>query len=305
MKRVLVTGISGFIGSHVVEPLLARGFEVHGVSSSARTAPAGAALHRADLLAPGVAEELIAQVRPTHLLHLAWVSNPGRAMMSLENVRWVATSLELFRAFVEVGGRRAVLAGSCAEYDWSFADLHEVTTPLRPSSIYGAAKNALREVVEAVSRQSGTSTAWARLFFLFGPHEPPGRLVSELAAGLVAGRVTPTTEGRQERDFLHIVDAGNALAQLLDGTVSGVINVASGQCVPVRRVIDTLGHLSGRPDLIAIGARPTAPGEPMRLAADVGRLRQEVGFTPRYPLDEGLAATLQWWRAEGRNGVPH
>src|SRR5262245_54511607 len=83
-------------------------------------------------------------------------------------------------------------------------------------------------------RRSGVSPAWARLFFLFGPHEPPGRLVSELAAGLVAGRVTSTSEGRQERDFLHVADAGNALAQLLDGTVTGAVNVASGECVPVR-----------------------------------------------------------------------
>lgn len=301
MKRVLVTGISGFIGCHAIEPLLARGFEVHGVATGSRPAPPSVTLHTVDLLAPGAAEALVKKVEPTHLLHLAWVNNPGRAMMSLDNVRWVATSLELFRAFVEAGGRRAVLVGSCAEYDWKFAELHETTTPLRPGSIYGAAKNALREVVEAVSRQTGVSTAWARLFFLFGPHEPAGRLVSEIASGLVAGRVINTTEGRQERDFLHVADAASALVQLLDGSVTGVINVASGQCVPVRQVIDTLGKLSGRPDLLAIGARPTSPDEPMRLAANVSRLHREVGFAPRYPLDEGLAATLQWWRGETRS----
>lgn len=300
MKRVLLTGVSGFIGRHAVEPLLARGFEVHGVASAPHRLPDSVTLHTVDLLAPGAAERLVAQVKPTHLLHLAWVSNPGRAMMSLDNVRWVASSLELYRSFVEAGGRRAVLVGSCAEYDWTHPELHETQTPLRPRTVYGAAKNALREVVEAVARQADVSTAWARLFFLFGPHEPPGRLVSEIASGLVAGRVTSTTEGRQERDFLHVADAADALARLLDGTVTGSVNVASGQCVPVRRVIDTLGRLSGRPDLLAVGARPTSPDEPMRLAADVSRLRQEVDFTARYPLDEGLAATLQWWRSESR-----
>jgi nucleoside-diphosphate-sugar epimerase len=296
MKRVLVTGISGFVGLHIVEPLLVRGFEVHGVSSTPRALSDAVTLHNVDLLAPGAAEKLVTLIEPTHFLHLAWVSNPGRAMMSLDNVRWVATSLELFRSFVEAGGRRAVLVGSCAEYDWGHSELHETQTPLRPRSVYGAAKNALREVVEAVARQTDVSTAWARLFFLFGPHEPPGRLVSEIASGLVAGTMTKTTEGRQERDFLHVADAADALARLLDSTVSGSINVASGACVPVRRVIDVLGQLSGRPDLLAVGARPTSPDEPMRLAADIGRLRQEVGFVPRYPLDEGLAATLQWWR---------
>src|SRR5689334_18928361 len=187
MKRVLVTGINGFIGRHVVEPLLARGYDVHGVTSGRRAGLPGVEMHSLDLLAPGAAEQVVAQIKPSHLLHLAWLNNPGRAMMSTDNVRWVATSLELFRAFVEAGGRRSVTAGSCAEYDWSFPELHETRTPLRPHSVYGVAKNALREVVEAVGRQTGVSTAWARLFFLFGPHEPPGRLVSEIASGLVQG----------------------------------------------------------------------------------------------------------------------
>jgi nucleoside-diphosphate-sugar epimerase len=302
MKRVLVTGVGGFIGRHVIEPLAARGYEVHGVVSAPRELPGPMTAHVADLLAPGCAERLVREIAPTHLLHLAWVSNPGRAMMSLDNVRWIATSLDLYRSFVEAGGRRAVLIGSCAEYDWSHTELREDDTPLRPRSIYGVAKNAVREVVEALARQTNVSTAWARLFFLFGPHEPPGRLVSEVAAGLVAGRATTTTEGRQERDFLHVVDAAEALARLLDGPVTGAVNVASGQCVPVRQLIDALGTLSGRPDLLAIGGRPTSPEEPSRLAADIGRLRDEVGFVPRYPLDEGLADTLQWWRGQASGG---
>jgi len=301
MKRVLVTGISGFIGRHVVAPLLARGYRVHGAATRALDLHPEITLHATDLLAPGAAEMIIAEIEPTHLLHLAWVSNPGRALMSLDNLRWAAASLELYRAFAQHGGRRAVLAGSCAEYDWTCTHLHETDTPARPRTIYGVAKNAVRELVAAVGPQAGVSTAWARLFFLYGPHEPPGRLVSDIAAGLAAGRVTDTTAGRQERDFLHVADAAEALVRLLDGEVTGTVNIASGECVPVRRVADILAELSGRPDLVAIGARPTPPGEPPRLAADVTRLRQEVGFSPRHSLTEGLRATLNWWRGQARD----
>jgi nucleoside-diphosphate-sugar epimerase len=305
MKRVLVTGVGGFIGRHVVEPLLARGYAVHGVTGGTRSALGSATLHSADLLLHGSVDKLIADVKPTHLLHLAWVSNPGRAMMSLDNVRWIASSLDLFRSFVEHGGQRAVMIGSCAEYDWSYPELREDETPLRPRSIYGVAKNAVREVVEAVGQHHNVSTVWARLFFLYGPHEPPGRLVSEIASGLAAGRVTTTTAGRQERDFLHVADAAEALARILDGPVTGTLNVASGQCIPVRGVIDALGRLSGRPDLLDIGGRPSAPDDPPRLAANIGRLREEVGFVPRYRLEEGLADTLQWWRDEARSRPQH
>src|SRR5262249_55433975 len=148
--------------------------------------------------------------------------------------------------FVAHGGQRAVFAGSCAEYDWSFPQLQEADTPLQPRTIYGAAKNALREAIDATG--ADVSTVWARVFFLYGPHEPPGRLVSEIATGLLRGQRTATTDGRQQRDFLHVADVAEALVRLLDGSVTGAVNVASGQCAPVRNIIDTLGRLSGRQD---------------------------------------------------------
>jgi nucleoside-diphosphate-sugar epimerase len=300
MKRVLVTGISGFIGHHVIAPLKTRGFEIHG-SSRAGVSQSGKTTHAIDLLASNAPAELIARVKPTYLLHLAWVSNPGRAMMSQENDAWADASIELFRAFVRTGGRRAVFAGSSAEYDWNHELLRESETPLKPRTAYGVAKNRVGQGVEAEAARSGVGTAWARVFFLYGPHEPPGRLVSEVAAGLVAGRRVETTEGSQERDFLHVAEAAEALVGLLDSNVTGPINIASGECVPVRQVVETLGRISGRADLLAIGERPVPPDEPKRLAADVSRLKEELGFAPRYGLEDGLAATLQWWREQAQN----
>jgi nucleoside-diphosphate-sugar epimerase len=300
MKRVLVTGISGFVGHHVIEPLRSRGFEIHSASRSA-VSQSVVVGHAADLLVPGTPSRLIEAIKPTHLLHLAWVSNPGRAMMSPENDVWAKASLELFRAFAKAGGKRAVFAGSSAEYDWDYELLREGETPLRPRTAYGTAKSAVCETIEAESERAGVSAAWARIFFLYGPHEPPGRLVSDVAAGLIAGTAIKTTEGRQERDFLHVADAAEALVMLVDNKVTGAINIASGECVPVRRVVETLGRLSGRAELLQIGARPGSTDEPARLAADVSRLKNEVGFNPRYDLQDGLAATLQWWRDKAQD----
>ena len=127
-KRVLVTGAGGFIGRWSIEPLRAAGYEVHAVFSnkvrSPRVDPAAAAAvptraHRADLLEPQAIDSLIEAIRPTHLLHFAWIATPGLYWNSAENYRWLAASHHLLRSFHAGGGVRAVMAGSCAEYDWS------------------------------------------------------------------------------------------------------------------------------------------------------------------------------------------
>src|SRR3954452_23524389 len=137
--RVLVTGATGFIGHHLPELLSSRGFEVATVSRAGGV----------DLLEPGAPERVVAEVQPTHLLHLAWYAEPGKYWTSPENVRWVEASLALLRAFAAGGGRRAVLAGTCAEYDWAHGFCSEGVTPLAPWTLYGPSKHALREMAES------------------------------------------------------------------------------------------------------------------------------------------------------------
>ncbi len=300
VKRVLVTGLCGFVGRNVVAPLLDRKFEVHGTTSRAGQSPVAGVehLHEIDLLAGDAASALISKVAPTHLLHLAWAPSGLRMRDPAENQAWARASISLFETFGCAGGRRAVFAGSCAEYDWSHEVLNEATTPSKPATVYGAAKNAVREAIAARPGALEKGSAWARLFFLYGPYEPRGRLVSDICIGLIENRPVELSEGRQERDYLHVADAAEALAALLDGDAEGVINIASGKSVAVRDVARLLGERAGRPDLLAFGRRPLAPGEPPRLVADVGRLNRDLGFFPKYRLEAGLAQTLDWWRNE-------
>lgn len=298
MKRIIVTGGTGFIGRQALPALVGRGFEVH-VLSRRDGRPAVAAQvthHPVDLLDATSIGTIVAAIKPTHLLHLAWDVEPGKYWTSLNNLAWVGASLALFRAFHDAGGGRTVFAGTCAEYDWSHALLSEAETPLRPRTLYGYAKNALREVIDAAGAASGVSTAWGRIFFLYGPGEPRGRLVSDAFHALLAGRAIETTHGRQERDFMHVADVGAAFAALADSEVTGAINIASGHCLPVRDILAIIGRLTGRPELIALGARVANPDDPPRLAADVTRLRQELRLTPQHSLEEGLSDTLEWWK---------
>jgi len=298
MNRVLVTGASGFVGRHVLEPLRARDFDVHAVSL--RAAPhthAGVTWHRADLCDAEAVGILMTHVRPTTLLHFAWSVVPGGVAPAAEHVRWVQATLELLRAFERKGGRRAVLAGSCAEYDWEYGYCVEDLTPLVPRSFYGVAKNAVRQLAEAYATQQALSLAWARIFFVYGPHEPLPRLVPSIVSALVNGQPAPCTHGDQFRDYLHVEDVAEACVTVLASELRGPVNVSSGVPVRVRDIAEHVARRVGRPDLLRLGARATPPGDPPLLVGDPRRLIRETGWKARYPLDAGLDHTLDWWAA--------
>jgi len=299
--RVLVTGASGFIGRHALEPLVQLGFEVHAVTSRAEApshAPPGVTWHQADLLDHGAHGALLDAVAPSHLLHLAWYAEHGRFWTSTENLRWSAATIRLVQAFAEGGGRRAVLAGSCAEYRWGEpGPCVEYATPLEPATLYGTAKNATRALLEAAAGELGMELAWGRVFFLYGPDEAPGRLVAAVARALVAGERARTGDGTQVRDFMHVADVAGAFAALLDSPVAGAVNIGSGEARPLRDVIEAIGAATGRGDLLDIGALAPRAGDPAQLVADIARLRDEVGFVSAIGLREGIEQTVAWWRA--------
>jgi len=325
VKRILVTGANGFVGRHTLDPLRTLGFEVHGaVAPGEALGVDGVFEHGVDLLDLHQVGRLCSEVAPSHLLHLAWCTEHGKYWEAPENLDWVAASLTLARAFHEHGGRRLVMAGSCAEYDWAAAacrpqetelpphgaeetleisTLDERVAPCNPSSLYGISKHALHNLVSAFCSRVGISGAWARIFFVYGPNEDPRRLVASVIRSLLSGEPAECTHGEQVRDFLHVADAGSALAALVDSGVEGPINVASGSAVRLREVVHVLGRHLGRSDLIHLGARPAPPNDPAILAADTRRLNDEVGWEPAIDLETGLEATVAWWRSRLNGGA--
>ncbi|MBT5107646.1 MAG: NAD-dependent epimerase/dehydratase family protein [Rhodospirillaceae bacterium] len=299
MKRVLVTGASGFIGRHALPELVNRGFEVHAVSRSpGANQPQNVHWRRCDILDDAAQAHLIQDVRPSHLLHFAWCATPGVFWTAPENLDWVAASLRLYRRFLEQGGERMVFAGTCAEYDWSQDILSETKTPLAPSTLYGTAKNSLRSLIESASEQTNASWAWGRIFFLYGPHEDPARLAPSVIANLLNGREANCSHGRQIRDFMHVEDVARAFVSILESDFSGAVNIASGNPVAIRDVVNQIARKIGRPDLVKLGAIPTASNDPPRLLASNDILSDTIGFQPKYDLDTGLNETIDWWRLD-------
>jgi nucleoside-diphosphate-sugar epimerase len=295
VSRVLLTGASGFVGRHALDALLDAGHEVHAVARRPGPPRDGVTWHAVDLL-DGGAERLVADVEPELLVHLAWDAEHGKFWSSPDNLRWVEASLGLLRAFAGVGGRRAVFAGTCAEYDWS-AELLDEDAPLRPATLYGAAKHGLHVIAEPFCAQNGIELAWGRLFFLYGPDEDPRRFVPSIVLALLRGEPARMTSGTQRRDFLHAADAGGAFAALADSDVVGAVNVATGTAPALRELAAQIAQRIDGAEL-QLGALAMPSGDPELLVTSARRLREEVGWTPRIGLDEGLDEVVGWWRAQ-------
>lgn len=280
--KILVTGSSGFVGRHVVGPLASSGYQV-------------LELRGVDLLADGEPRRVIEHYKPDLLLHLAWYAKPGKFWDSAENWKWVESSIKLFKEFGRAGGTKALSVGTCAEYDWSNEVLNESFTDCRPATIYGQAKNQLHQELQVLSQQCSIPLTWARLFWLYGPWEPEGKLVSSLFRNLMLGNSVSLKNGSQRRDFMHVSDVGRALAHVVRSDFEGAINIGSGSAVSIKDIAVRIGNLTGRKDLVELGESAADTNSPISLFAEVSSLNS-LSFRPEFDLDGGLQNTHLWWK---------
>ncbi len=293
MKRVLVTGPSGFIGTHCLRRLAKEDCEIHAVNRSGRGEPAAhVTWHAADLREAAQIPPLIAKIQPTHLLHGAWIATPQLYGHSPENVTWLQSTIALAAAFGAHGGARFVGIGSSAEYDPGEQPCVEGTTPIRPATIYGKCKAASWLAVQAAAQQHGFAPAWGRLFLPYGPGDPAARLIPSVLAALRAGQPVQTTHGKQQRDFIYAPDAADLLVRLLLSEEAGAFNIGTGQATTVRAVIEYLASRCGKPDLPQFDAIALPPGEPALLVADMSKACDRLSWSPQTELHQGLNCVL-------------
>lgn len=298
-RRVLLTGATGFIGYHCIEPLRRRGFEITATyNKSAPKKIDGVRWLQADLLEPGAPESLVQEAMASHLLHMAWYVEPGKLITHPENLAWCCASIELLRRFHARGGTRCVIGGSCYEYDWRYGYCNEQLTPRQPDTLYGAAKLGLAEILLGYCASAGLSGGWGRMFFLYGPRENPRRLVPAIIQALLKGEAALSSHGQQIRDYAHVQDVADGMVALLDSEAQGAYNIATGRAATIVSIVETLGELTGRADLLRIGAIPARANDMPMVVADVGAAKRDFGWRAAISLRDGLDDTVRWWQAE-------
>lgn len=300
MKKVLVTGASGFIGNACIDALAESGqYEIHAISLRKHDhVKQGVFWHLLNLHDYQATRELMTQVRPSYLLHLAWHTTPGDFWHSEENYKWLQTSTDLLKTFASAGGKRCVISGSCAEYSTGTGHCLEDVTPLNPATVYGQCKNDLHSMQKVFCTQAGLSCAWGRIFYIYGPHEPRQKLVSSVVLPLLKREPARCSHGMQIRDYMYIEDVASAFVALLGSDVEGAVNIASGQPLALKEIIFKIADKLDGHSLVQFGVRPVVDNEPESLTADINRLSREVGWQPGYSLDEGLDLTIKWWKEQ-------
>ncbi|MFC1643523.1 NAD-dependent epimerase/dehydratase family protein [Chlamydiota bacterium] len=300
LKKVLLTGASGFIGRSTIPLLLKKGYSIHAVDISNKPSSIITSnnlfWHKCDLLNQNQQKSLIKEIKPDYLLHFAWYTVPGKYWTSLENHNWVIASSDLLKNFQENGGSRAIIAGTCAEYDWNYDYYSEEKTPLNPRTLYGSCKNDLHHKLSQFSKKTGMSSAWGRIFFLYGPYEAKARLIPSVIRSLLQNQSAKCTHGNQIRDFIHVEDVASAFITLMESNLEGPVNIASGEPITLKTIIYAIADLLGKNHLIELNALSAQENEPLSLVADVSKLNHLLNWKPKITLREGLINTVDWWK---------
>lgn len=293
-KPVLVTGAGGFIGRQLCDKLTKLGAIVHAVVRSDSTLPEGVIPHRLDVSDAQAISQLVAEVAPEFVFHLASRVSGSRALEEIEAtfLSNLASTVYLLRAVTETRCRRIVLAGS----------LEEARDDI-PSSPYAAAKSAASMYARMFHRLYGTPITIARLFMVYGPGQSDARkLVPYVSLSLLSGKSPRLSSGVRPVDWVYIDDVVQALLTLAvrPETLGQAVDVGTGQLTTVRSVAEQISRL--------VGARPGPVFGAIedRAAEEVRRADPTVASTllgrPFTDLEHGLRQTVDWYRQKLEQG---
>ena len=298
-QRVLVTGGSGFLGSHLCRRLVDCGAEVHATSRVERAqCDSEPRWRQADLADIGVARRLVSEVRPDIVYHLAGsvTAVPGKEFVLPTFHSLLTSTVNLLAAVAELGCRRLILCGSFMEPDAS----QWVVTP---SSPYAAAKWAASGYGRMFQALYGTPTVILRTYMTYGPGQDSKKLIPATIGSLLRGAPPQLSSGLWQADWIYVDDVleGFLAAAHTPGLEGCTLELGSGTLVSVRAIVEELVAIMRPSAQPVFGALPDRPLEPVR-AASTAESAQRLGWRPSTSLNTGLRRTVEWYSGRG-NGI--
>lgn len=271
-KSVLVTGAGGYIGRHVVQSLLERGLEVKALDIRFDGVDERAERVSLDLFSgdPGIYD---AMGRPDVVLHMAW--RDGFTHNSPAHIDDLPKHYRLIENLYAAGLKHLAVMGTMHEVGYWEGAIDE-ESPCAPASLYGIAKNALRETTRLSAQARGAVFQWIRAYYIVGDDVHGNSIFSKLLAAATAGQKTfPFTSGKNLYDFISIDELADQIAAILDqDEVTGIINACSGEPMTLSERVERYIRENGLDISLEYGAYPDRPYDSPGVWGDAAKIRQ-------------------------------
>ncbi len=306
---VLVTGATGFIGSHLTRRLVEEGARVHALTSTVSSVyPVRLldirdqiSLHGANLNDSGALEAVVSEHTPRVVFHLGAYTHVGKSWARMDEC--VQTNIQgtvnLLQALSRTTYDRVIYTSSSEVYGDVAVPFRE-DTPVRPLSPYSVSKYAGEVFCRMLRKGKGWPVVVVRPFNAYGPAQSPDRIIPEIIVKALRGEDLLMTQGRQTREFNYVGDLvdGFLKAAIAPGIEGEVFNLGGGEEIAIRDLAVTILDLMDNPIEAQIGALPDRPTEIWSMRSDVTKAREQLGIEPARPLREGLEQTIAWYRQE-------
>ncbi|WP_025897850.1 NAD-dependent epimerase/dehydratase family protein [Sneathiella glossodoripedis] len=294
MAKFIVTGATGNIGRATVEQLLKNGNSVIAISKTRKleiTSPKLTSL-QLDLWNKTEVAEFLSQEKPEILIHLAWEATPGEFWHSSRNFDWVSASAHLLDAFVSAGGRRAILAGTCAEYQWANTSLSEDSSPLNPLTAYSASKLAFKGIADVISKE--IELVWARIFFPYHAAEDPNRLLHYIATNVKASSLPTFNNPRRAVDLIQLDDVAKIFTELGEQNFCGTINICSGNALLPDQIGLIFAQILEQKELILeFKERLEKVSKLTSIQGDTTKLKSVINLKELTTIEQGISQYLK------------
>jgi nucleoside-diphosphate-sugar epimerase len=308
-SRVLVTGASGFIGSHLTRRLVAEGAEVHalsdGVSSVYPTrlldVRRDITLHEGNITDRTAMEDLATKVKPNVIFHLAAYTHVGKSWYRVDECVQsnVQGTVNLLLAFGDVGYDRFIYTGTSEIYGGIDVPFRE-DAKVNPISPYAVSKYAGERFCQMYQQGLGWPIVLVRPFNAYGPAQSPDRIIPETIVRALRKQELKLTAATQTREFNYVTDIADGYVKLATtpGIEGELFNIGGGEEVTIRTLVETIVDLLGHPIEPQFGALEHRPNEIWRMYCDSTKARERLGWAPEHDLRAGLAKTIEWYKAE-------